>query len=817
MSKNELKIAIRFLLKFKTYSLINILSLAVGLACCILILLFVQHEWSYDRFHENGERIYRLITAQKAPDGNLKKVAIQPFPMRDALLQEYSEIEHVARFIGEPRAIVRYSEHTFEEYIWFSDADVLHMFTFPLIAGNANTVLQNPNALVISQSIAKKYFGGENPLGKSITIRMSEQNYEFAVTGVIADIPDNSSIRFDFLIPFTGYPRLKNPHFAANWNSSQTRLFVALAKNANADDLESKLPALVKKYLGERVASNQREGSLSQDEDAWQLLLQPLKDVHTTPEIRWGTQPTGNPLYSYILIAIALLVLVIACINFTSLAVGRSAARAREVGMRKVLGANRLRLIKQFWSEAILLTLLALILGIGVAELFLPTFNSLVGKNLTLFAAGNWQAWTGLFGLLMAVGLVAGSYPALVLSGFHPVQALKNMPSISESKTGTRNRLRQSLVVVQYALSVLFVVVTLVMYDQLHYINNKDLGFDKEAVLAINAYSRDQESVQLLDRYRNALKNHSQVLEVSGCTISFGQGWSRQRWISEEKLRQVYDFRVDHNFAKTVGLQLVEGRFFSNDLPGDVTNAVVVNEALVREYGWQEPIVGRTLDGWGTNIVGADHDPVVIGVVKDYHFSSLHEAIQPEVLHLSSDWPIIHILVRIDPQNIAGAIAVLRQTWHDVHPNAPFEYTFIDEDINNQYLAEQRWSKLLLYSAIFAIVIASMGLFGLALLNIRQRTKEIGIRKVLGATIPNVTALLSKDFVKLVLLASRFACPVAWIAMNKWLQNFAYRIEIGWWVFALAGGLAFIIALVTVSTQAIRAALANPVESLRYE
>ena len=817
MFKNELKIATRFLLKFKTYSFINILSLALGLACCILILLFVQHEWSYDRFHDKGERLFRLITVQKAPDGSLKKVAIQPFPIRDVLLQEYPEIEHVARFIGEPRAIVRYNEHIFEEYLWFSDSDVLQMFTFPLIAGNPRTAMQNPNALVISQTVAKKYFGTENPLGKTVTIRMSEQNYEFAVTGVMADIPENSSIRFDFLIPFSGYPHLKSPHFVANWNSSQTRVYVALAENADAADLENKFPALVDKHLGERVTHSQRDGSLSQDSDAWQLRLQPLRDVHSTTDIRWGMQPASNPTYSYILVAIALLVLAIACINFTSLAIGRSAARAREVGVRKVLGANRLRLIRQFWSEAILLTFISLILAIGLAELFLPVFNNLVGKKMVLFAAGNVQIWLGLLGLLMGVGLLAGSYPALVLSGFRPVQALKNTPSIFESKAGTRHRLRQGLVIAQYALSVLFIVATFVIYEQLQFIHNKDLGFDKKAVLAIKAFSRDQESIQVLERFRNALQNQPEVLEISGCTITFGRGWSRQRWTSERKLRQVYDFRIEQNFARTVGLQLVEGRFFSKEFPGDVTGAVVVNEALVRAFGWQEPVIGRTLENWGKNVTGADRDPTVIGVVKDYHFSSLHDAIEPAVLHLSPDWPIIHILARIDPQNIAGALAVLKQTWFEVHPIAPFEYTFIDEDINNQYLAEQRWGQILLYSAIFAIVIASMGLFGLTLLNIRQRTKEIGVRKVLGATVASVTALLSKDFVKLVLLANVIAWPVAWFAMNEWLENFAYRVEIGWWVFALAGALALLIALLTVSTQAIRAALANPVEALRCE
>ncbi|MFQ5606247.1 MAG: ABC transporter permease, partial [bacterium] len=740
MFKNELKIAIRFLLKFKTYSFINILSLAVGLACCTLILLFVQHEWSYDDFHENGDCIFRLNTVQKAPDGSLKKVAIQPFPIRKALLQEYVEIEHVARFIGEPRAIVRSGGQPFEEYIWFSDPDVLQMFSFPLIAGDPRTAMQNPNALVISQSVAKKYFpksgssiGAEDPLGKTVTIRMNEQDYVFAVTGVMANIPDNSSIRFDFLIPFAGYPRVKSPHFAANWNSSQTRVYVALAENVDAAMLEGKFPALVKKYLGERVASNQREGSLIQGDDAWRLQLQPLRAVHTTPGIRWGMQPTGNPTYSWILVAIALLVLAIACINFTSLAVGRSSARAREVGMRKVLGANRLRLIKQFWSEAALLTLISLFFALVLAELFLPVFNDLVGKKLALFAGSDWHIWLGLFGLLIAVGLLAGSYPALVLSGFQPVQALKNTATVSETKTGRRHWLRQGLVVAQYAVSMLFIVATFVIYRQLQFIDSKDLGFDKEAVLAIKAYSRDQESVRLLERYRNALKNHPEILEVSGCTNSFGQGWSRQRWISEGKLRQVYDFRVDPNFAKTVGLHLKEGRFFSEEFPGDETGAVVVNEALVREFGWQEPVVGRKLENWGKDVVGTASDPAVIGVVKDYHFNSLHETIEPAALHISPDWPIIHILARIDPKNIAGAIAVLQQTWQDVHPDAPFEYTFIDEDINKQYLAEQRWSQILLYSAVFAIVIASMGLFGLALLNIRQRTKEIGIRKVLGA------------------------------------------------------------------------------------
>ncbi|MFQ5630395.1 MAG: FtsX-like permease family protein, partial [bacterium] len=559
------------------------------------------------------------------------------------------------------------------------------------------------------------------------------------------------------------------------------------------------------KYFGERISSGRKSGSFSSDKDAWQLHLQPLTAVHLDPDIKWGLAPTGNSGYSYILTAIAFVILLIACINFVSLAIARSTGRAKEVGLRKVMGAAKKQLVKQYLGEALLLSFIALAAGVFLAELSLPVFNRLANLNLAFDSANISSLLILLIALMLSISFLAGGYPALLLSRFQPVMALQQ-----RLKLGGNNMLGKSLVVFQFLLSVFLIISAFVMSQQLDFLKHKDLGYNAGQVVAIPTYMLGERQQTLAEIYKQEIGRNEKVLHISGVNNSFTRGMMTSDVRSRDTSVEAWFYFVHDDFLETLEIKVAQGRDFSKELQTDVRGSVIVNEALIDYFGWDEPL-GRQpemLDG---------HRPTIIGVVKNFHFRSLHNQVDPAVIVLHPGLSNSNILVKINRNNITETLAFLEQTWKKVAPHAPFEFYFFDEDVQEQYLADERWANIVRNAATLAVIIACLGLFGLAALAATQRTKEIGIRKVLGATVANVVTLLSKDFVKLVLLANLIAWPVAWYAMNRWLENFAYRIEIGWWVFALAGGLALVIALLTVSTQAIRAALANPVESLRYE
>ncbi len=530
--------------------------------------------------------------------------------------------------------------------------------------------------------------------------------------------------------------------------------------------------------------------------------LQPLPAIHLDPAVAAGLTAPSDPRYSYILAAIALAILLIACINFTLLAIGRSAGRAREVGVRKAIGARRHQLLFQFWGESILLSLLALVLGLSLAELFLPTFNTLAAKDLHFDYLQNAATVGALIGLMLLVGVLAGSYPALVLSGFKPVESLRQRMRLKGS-----NPLTRSLVVVQFALSVFLIVGTLVMLRQLDYVQTKNLGFDEEHVVVIptNGLPGDE----LLARFRTALGPRRDVLGVTGMNNAPAHGWSREGWDYKGEDKVAYTYRVESDFLDVMGVDLVAGRNFDPSRSTDSTGAVLVNEAFVRDFGWAEPL-GQRLDGFYA-------EPEVVGVVRDLHLLPLRQAVEPMVLTMDPGWGMGHLLVRIAPDDLSTTLAALEATWNGVALATPFQYSFLDDDLAKQYESERRWSRIVGYGALFAVLVACLGLFGLASLTVVQRTKEIGIRKALGATATNIAALLSKDFVVLVLVGVVIAAPLAYLAAERWLEGFAYRIDLGPGVFVLAGGTALVIALVTVSAHALRAATADPVQSLRYE
>lgn len=809
MFQNYLKIALRNLLRQKLYAFINVFGLALGVACCLLILLFVEHEWSFDKFHAKANRIYRAIEVEKKVNEGERAMAYQPLPLGPALQAEIPEIEQAVRIFSGGGA-VSYGDKHFAESFVFADPAFFEIFDFPLLLGNPKQALANPHAVVITRRMAEKYFGPENPLGKTLLTKNWRGQVEAVVAGVAENPPGNSSIQFDFVMHITKYPQYERN--LTQWTFFNGPVYVLLKEGADFNALQSKLPAFVTKYWGEVRKSYQERGELVPGDDAIQLRFQPITKIHLDTSVHSSNEPISNPLYSMILAGIALLVLAIACINFITLAIGRSTSRAREVGVRKVLGAFRGQLVRQFWGEALLLSLLAFVLGVALAELLLPLFNQFAQKDLALSRLSNGWALIVMIGLLPLIGVLAGSYPAAVLSRFQPAAVLKGTLKLQQKSFLTR-----ALVVFQFSLAIFLIVSAIFMARQQQFIAAKNLGYNPEHVIAINTFGgAGDEGEKRMLRLREALAAHpQQVLGVAGTSASFNKGWDINSFGHEGVERSAYFYRVDYDYLDMLGITLKDGRNFSREIPSDVNAAVIVNETLVQEFGWQEPVVGRRLSGWRTEKIPGG--PVVVGVVKDYHFLSLHQRIQPVVLMLDREWGINFVLVRVNAKNISATLKLIEEKWQTVASNTPFEYAFVDDDVQQQYAADLRWQKIITSSTVFAVMLACLGLFGLSTLAATSRTKEIGIRKVLGASVTRVVTLLSREFAVLVLLANLLAWPFAYLVMSKVLQNYAYRIGLNLWVFALSGGLALLIALATVSTQAIKAALANPVEALRYE
>lgn len=803
MLKNYLKIALRNLWKQKIYAVINVVGLAVGIAFCALIFLYVRDELTYDRFHDEADRLYRMHRVSFAADGSVRATDTSlPFPTGPALQADLPEVEQYVRFYRSDH-FVRQGAQAFEEAVMYADPQFLTLFSFPLLQGDAPTALTNPNNVVVTEDMARKYFGEADPMGQQLFLRIGEEEHAFTVAGVAQDVPGNSSIQFEVLVPIqklidtVSYFRERQD----SWYASAFKTYVLLREGSSIDAARAKLPDFRTTYYPDEEADLRERGLWTGEGMPTSYNLQPITAIHLTPEIRsYGEE--SSPMYSYILSAIALAVLLIACINFMTLSIGRSARRAREIGVRKVVGANRTQVMLQFWGEALLMSLLALGVGLALAQLFLPVFNNLAAKTLHLDFIRDAGLLAMLLGVMLVTGLIAGSYPALVLSGFQPVEALKNRLRLTGSNAFTR-----SLVVVQFALSVFLICGTLIMLGQLDYLRTKNLGFDKAHVVVIETSGTD--GAQALDRYRSALGNRNDIAGLTGVSYAFAHGVSRVGFEYQGELVQVAEYIVESDYVEVLGMEIVAGRDFDPRLATDSSQAVIVNETLVRDFGWTEPL--------GQTLTGLEEEPIVIGVVKDFNFKSLHEAIEPMMLTLGPRRGIHTILARVRPDNVPATLDVLRSTWQKIAPDVPFQYSFLDDDINQQYRAEERWSQIVGYGAGFAILIACLGLFGLAALTVSGRTKEIGIRKVLGATLANVAVLLSKDFAWLVLIALVIAAPAAYFALRAWLDNFAYRIDIGPGVFLLAGGLALGIALLTVSYHAIKAALADPVKSLRYE
>ncbi len=797
MFSHYIKIALRNIKRNKAYSFINIAGLAVGIACCLMIFLFVQDELSFDRYHEKAERIFRLVDSFDVEGEMGRHFAFSSAPFAPTLKNEFPQVEETVRlFLGRRRMVSKGNKKFYEDGIFFADASLFDIFSFPLIKGVPSEALRAPNSLVISERIALKYFGAEDPLHKALQI--NEQ--EFLITGIMCEIPRNSHFQADMfasLKTLEQIPSIQERYFKS-WARHEFYTYILLQKGYPASDLENLLPGFIEKHAAPQIKSI-LGGTLSSR-------LQPLKSIHLKSHLQYEISPTSDIKYIYIFSVIAVFILVIACVNFMNLSSARSANRSQEVGVRKVVGASRAQLIWQFLGESLWFTFFALLVALAILVICLPFFNQLTGKGILVSGLGNILIIGMLILVLFGVSIVSGSYPAIYISRFLPVDVLRK----SRNATTGRSHLRKILVVVQFSISILLIISTALIIDQLDFLRNRKLGFDKEHVVQIpiqeSSIRRNAESIKtdLLSNpnIRSACITHGMPGDVvAGDAIQL---------VTEEgnktlAVRMIY---TDHDYIQTMGMEIVQGRDFSKEMSTDVNEAFIVNQMAVHKLQLQDPL--NTWFEWG------DKKGRIIGVVRDFQFQSLKEEINPLIIQIFPSQAYTFAL-RIQPEGIPETLDYIEKKWQELDPAHPFEYSFLNETFDRIYRTEEKMGQIFgLFSAL-AIFIASLGLFGLSLFMVEQRAKEIGIRKVLGASLVKIFIFLSKEFAILVLLANILAWPAAYFLMQSWLQNFAYRIRITPWIFLLSSLAALLIAMITISFQTLKAVMADPVESLRYE
>ncbi len=786
MLANYLKSGFRNIVKQKGFFFINTIGLAVGIAVCLMLYLWIIDEWSYDRYHEKADRIYRVVS-QSELEGRTDRHANTPAPLAPALLDEFPEVVKAVRFYSNTW-LVGCESKRFYERVFFADPEIFEVFTFPLVKGVSKSALREPFSVVISETLGRKYFGDDDPLGKTLTFN---EDRDYTVTGVMKDVPANSHFHFDLLASFRTFSG-KN---LESWGMSNYKTYILVSEGFSAKSLTDKMPDFVEKYAG-------REARVVYKRT---FPLQPLTGIHLHSHLRGEFEPNREMRTISVFSFTALFVLLIACLNYVNLAFARMARRAKEAGVRKIIGASRFQLVGQFLSETFLLGCLALGFGMVLAELLLPLFNSLSGKNLSFSPSGIPLLLVGLAGILLFVGIAAGLASALTLSNIEPVTAVRGI-----WRSGPRaSRMRRFSVVVQFAFSVVFLAATFTIFFQLNFMREKKLGFDKEQMLNIPLLSREaRERWPLLKAEFLRLPD---VKNVSASSFKPGGVlWYQNYWyegLQENQLPMIRWIPVDHDFLKTFGIKLVAGRDFSEAIPSDLKSAYILNESAVRELGWDAPL------GKAFKIVDKG---TVIGVVEDFHFESLHKIIEPVALCL---YPEAYELlsVRIRPHSLPGILDGLKRKWREIIPTQVFEYTFLDQDLDRLYKSEMRLGRTFAVVSGLAVLVACLGLFGLTAFASEERTKEIGVRKILGASISQIYAMLCGEIMRWVLAANIIACPVAVYFLRKWLQGFAYRVGLNAWPFLGAAAVILGTALLTVTYQSLRAALANPVDSLRYE
>jgi putative ABC transport system permease protein len=791
MIKNYFKIAWRNLYKQKAFSLIHILGLTMGITVCLMIFLYIMNEFSVDRFHKQGNNIYRVM---RGFDPAKPRVPYLSGPYAPALLNDYPQDIKMAVRVSPQNNLVSFGEKAFnEKKIYAVDAGFFKLFTFPLITGDRATALDNPNSVVLTETTAKKYFGSvANAMGKIVQF---DKQLNLKVTGVAKDVPSNSHLDFDLVMPISNYT--KNPNFNV-WINNGLFVYVLLNEHSSQAALETRFTQFMDKYMGKDMAKFGAK---------FDLKLTPLNDIYFEQYSAFDNVKHGDKTVVFIFISIAALIMLIACINFMNLATIRAVERSKEVGMRKVMGALRNHLIWQFIGESLMLALISCALSIGLLLMLMPYYNQLLGYDLTI----SWNSppiWLFLFGVIMVVGFLAGSYPAIFMSAFSPIQALKVKLKLGEGGS----IFRQSLVVFQFAISVLLIIGTIVIVNQMRYIKSKSLGYDKEQTLVIKIDNND-----IYDHrhtFKDELQNSGNVSSVSLMSGEPG-GFYDMHAFDAEGQQAIFKSRTefaDFEYVKTLGLKIIAGRDFSPQFATDTTNAVLINRTAAKELGFSpNQAIGRWIKNRGRD----DKRRAVVGVVEDFNFLSLKENMDALVISPSEDRRVI--VIKLKPGNIPASVAAVKNAYAKVAPVYPFEYAFLDQKFDTTYKTDIRQQTMLTIFSGLAIFIACLGLFGLASFTAAKRTKEIGVRKVLGSSVQSILVLISKDLLKPVLLATVIAMPVGYYCMEKWLQSFAYKTPLHWWIFVLAAVLTFVIALFTISFQSLKAALMNPIRSLRTE
>jgi predicted permease len=787
---NYMKTALRVIRRQKVYSLINISGLAIGLTVCMLIVLWVADEWSFDRFHANARQIYRVYRDESATLINSTS-ALTPPPMAAALKADFPDIIRATRFGYWRKQLVAYRDKSFNETKYMNaDPDFFTMFSFPLLKGDPATVFSNPYSVVLTERTAVKYFAQEDPLGKILTVN---NTFDVVVTGVIKNDSLNSSLEFDLLSPFELLLKESiGEDNGDNWGFNSFSTYVMLPQTASGDNFNQKLKGYLKKY---------------EPQDTDELALQPMTDIHLFSNLGHDIRNRGDIKYVWIFSALAVFVLLIAGVNFMNLTTARSANRAKEVGLRKVVGAERSQLIRQFFGESVLMALFALITALLLLELLLPLFNTLSGKLLTSPWRNNPALLLGFLGMALVTGIISGSYPALFLSSFQPILILKG----TMRSAGANPLFRKTLVIFQFSLSVFLIIGTIVISRQLSYMRNIDLGFNRDHIIHLSIHGELHEKYDVI---RDRFLQNPDVLHVTASMAlptNIQSSPGTPEWEGKTPDEQMWikaDF-VHYDYIETFNISMVEGRSFSREYATDPETAFIVNEEAVRRMRLQKPVVGKRFGFW--NIDGQ-----IIGVMKDAHLQSLHHKIEPMVFKMFPPW-LRRMYVKIRSDNISGTLRSLEKTWNQMNLGYPFEYRFLDEDFHNLYKSEARLENIFKSFAALAVFIACLGLFGLASFTAEQRTKEIGIRKVLGSSTIGIVTLLNREFLRWIVAANLIAWPIAYFAMQRWIQKFAYRANITVWIFVLAAMIGLVVAMITVSLQTLKAARVNPVDSLKHE
>ncbi|MVM32568.1 FtsX-like permease family protein [Spirosoma sp. HMF4905] len=797
MFQNYLKIALRNLARNKAYSAINIIGLSIGLAAAMLIMLYTKDEVSYDRFHANNPSIYRITSRDITPAGIVEHQ--QPYTGLFPGPKFHAGVPEIMSFVRyrENRKDLKLGNEVKSQTVFFADTSFFSVFTFPLLSGNPKIVLQAPHSVVISEDMAEKSFGTTNVIGKTLLFKEDDKFEPYTVTGVAKNCPQNSSIKFDVLMPMV----VKGEDMAnnENWFSVFMNTFVILSPNASPKVVEAKMNQV---YLADARESIKLMAKKFGVQDKTEYALQPFTDMHLSKELPAsnGLVDESNPTFSYILSGIALFILLIACINFVNLTVARSLKRAKEIGVRKVVGGARTQLIIQFLGESFILCFAAFAFALILLELALPTFNQLANKALALSYLFDTQLIIYYLTLFIVTSLLAGFYPALVLSGYNPVQTLYSRFNLSG-----KNYLQKSLVVLQFTLASFLIIASLTIYSQFNYLTSKDLGYDDKNLVVVDKSNLKRSEVKLL---KEELLKDQNIIDVAPKNGGF---WGTVAKINgDTQLSFAYE-TVNETFLPLFKIPVMKGRNFSKSFPSDSTQSVLVNETFVKKAGWKNPI-GQVVDFW---LDSTKYN--VIGVVRDYHFASLSQEIKPELFTMKPGNAYAKAFIKIKPNTETASLQHIETVFKKLFPLSPYSYKFMDQENLKRYESEAKWKQMMLFGAILTIFISCIGLFGLATLSAERRTKEIGIRKVLGASITGIVQLLSTDFLKLVSLSFIFAFPAAWYAMDEWLKNYPYRINLSVWVFLLTAAIAISIAFLTVSWQSLRAAMINPIKSLKTE